>query len=178
MRSLQRLLANSLAAKLLAVQRVSSNRGKNTPGVHGVLLNTPARKWRQVTRLSHNPVDRRVLHGAFSRLEPCAVKVASTVLRGRGDRKVTPLPDGAPLVAASLACNSWSLFRHDSRTVPAGSLMAQGENPCRAALPGGRPDDRLGQVRLGPKGVVLLGHGLFPDCPELQLKPRKVAAHV
>jgi hypothetical protein len=35
-----------------------------------------------------------VLHGAFSRLEPCAVKVASTVLRGRGDRKVTLLPDG------------------------------------------------------------------------------------
>jgi len=46
-----------------------------------------------VTRPSHNPVDRRVLHGAFSRLEPCAVKVASTVLRGRGDRKVALLPD-------------------------------------------------------------------------------------
>ena len=49
---------------------------------------------RYVTRLSHNPVDRRVLHGAFSRLEPCAVKVASTVLRGRGDGNVTLLPDG------------------------------------------------------------------------------------
>jgi hypothetical protein len=35
----------------------------------------------------------RVLHGALSRLEPCAVKVARTVLRGRGDRKVTLLPD-------------------------------------------------------------------------------------
>ena len=46
-----------------------------------------------VTRLSHTPVDHRVLRGAFSRLEPCAVKVASTVLRGRGDRKVTLLPD-------------------------------------------------------------------------------------
>ncbi len=51
-RSLQRLLANSLAAKLLAVQRVSSNRGKNTPGVDGVLLNTPARKWRQAQQLN------------------------------------------------------------------------------------------------------------------------------
>jgi RNA-directed DNA polymerase len=51
-RSLQRLLANSLAAKLLAVQRVSSNRVKNTPGVDGVLLNTPARKWRQAHRLN------------------------------------------------------------------------------------------------------------------------------
>ena len=58
---------------------------------------------RDVTRLSHNPVDRRVLHGAFSRLEPCAVKVASTVLRGRGDRKVTLLPDASPFAPASAA---------------------------------------------------------------------------
>ena len=50
---------------------------------------------RYVTRLSHNPVDRRVLHGAFSRLEPWAVKVASTVLRGRGDGNLTLLPDGS-----------------------------------------------------------------------------------
>jgi hypothetical protein len=35
-----------------------------------------------------------VPHGAFSRLEPCAVKVASTVLRGRGGGNVTSLPDG------------------------------------------------------------------------------------
>ena len=29
----------------------------------------------------------------FERLEPCAVKVASTVLRGRGGSNVAPLPD-------------------------------------------------------------------------------------
>ena len=51
-RSLQRLLANSFAAKLLAVQRVSSNRSKNTPGIDGVLLNTPVRKWRQAHQLN------------------------------------------------------------------------------------------------------------------------------
>jgi hypothetical protein len=34
-----------------------------------------------------------VLRGAFSRLEPCAVKVARTVLRGRGGGNVTLLPD-------------------------------------------------------------------------------------
>ena len=51
---------------------------------------------RSMTRLSHIPVDHRVLRGAFSRLEPCAVKVARTVLRGRGDGNVTLLPDYAP----------------------------------------------------------------------------------
>ena len=44
-------------------------------------------------RLSFYPVDHRVPRGAFSRLEPCAVKVACTVLRGRGDGNVTSLPD-------------------------------------------------------------------------------------
>jgi hypothetical protein len=63
-----------------------------------------------VTRLSYYPVDRRVPHGAFSRLEPCAMKVASTVLRGRGDGNVTLLPDGSdPL---------FPIRRHDS---PAGA---------------------------------------------------------
>lgn len=39
------------------------------------------------------PAERRVLHGALPRLERCAVKVARTVLRGRGGGNVTPLPD-------------------------------------------------------------------------------------
>ena len=39
------------------------------------------------------PAQRRVLHGAFSRLEPSAVKVACSVLRGRGGGNATPLPD-------------------------------------------------------------------------------------
>jgi RNA-directed DNA polymerase len=51
-RCLQRLLANSLAAKLLAVKRVSSNRGKRTAGVDGVVLETPAQKWRQSQQLN------------------------------------------------------------------------------------------------------------------------------
>ena len=51
-RSLQRLLANSFAAKLLAVRRVSSNRGKSTAGVDGIVLETPAQKWRQAQQLN------------------------------------------------------------------------------------------------------------------------------
>jgi hypothetical protein len=46
-----------------------------------------------VNRTSHDLVECRVLRGALSRLEPCAVKVACTVLRGRGDGNVTSLPD-------------------------------------------------------------------------------------
>jgi RNA-directed DNA polymerase len=51
-RCLQRLLANSFAAKLLAVRRVSSNRGKSTAGVDGIVLETPAQKWRQAQQLN------------------------------------------------------------------------------------------------------------------------------
>ena len=50
-RCLQRLLANSLSAKLLAVQRVSSNRGKRTAGVDGFVLKTPAQKWQLAQQL-------------------------------------------------------------------------------------------------------------------------------
>jgi RNA-directed DNA polymerase len=51
-RCLQRLLANSFAAKLLAVKRVSSNRGKRSAGVDGLVLETPAQKWRQAQQLN------------------------------------------------------------------------------------------------------------------------------
>jgi RNA-directed DNA polymerase len=46
-RSLQRLMARSSAGKLIAVKRVSENRGKRTAGVDNELLDTPAKKWRQ-----------------------------------------------------------------------------------------------------------------------------------
>ncbi|MGV3720649.1 MAG: group II intron reverse transcriptase/maturase [Actinomycetota bacterium] len=43
-RALQHLLTHSRSAKVLAVQRVTENRGKHTPGVDGVTWNTPAAK--------------------------------------------------------------------------------------------------------------------------------------
>ena len=43
-RKLQRRLTNSFNAKLVAVRRVTTNKGKNTPGVDGVLWKTPADK--------------------------------------------------------------------------------------------------------------------------------------
>ena len=51
-RCLQRLLVNSFAAKLLAVKRISSNRGKRTAGVDGIVLETPAQKWQQAQQLN------------------------------------------------------------------------------------------------------------------------------
>ena len=45
-RSLQRLLASSFYAKLVAVERIGSNRGRHTPGIDGVVLKTPTSKWR------------------------------------------------------------------------------------------------------------------------------------
>ena len=52
MRSLQRLLVRSTAAKLLAVKRVTTNRGKNTPGVDGIVWKTPTRKFKEANRLN------------------------------------------------------------------------------------------------------------------------------
>jgi RNA-directed DNA polymerase len=43
-KALQRTLTRSLAAKCLAVKRVSENKGKYTPGVDGIVWNTPEEK--------------------------------------------------------------------------------------------------------------------------------------
>jgi len=42
--ALQRLLSRSYSAKVLAVKRVTENEGKRTPGVDGVLWDTPKKK--------------------------------------------------------------------------------------------------------------------------------------
>ena len=51
-RSLQRLLANSLAAKLMAIKRVISNSGKRTPGVDNMLIDTPRKRWETLKNLN------------------------------------------------------------------------------------------------------------------------------
>jgi len=43
-KSLQRLLSRSFSAKAQAVKRVTENKGKRTPGVDGVIWNTPRKK--------------------------------------------------------------------------------------------------------------------------------------
>ena len=51
-KSLQWLLTHSFYAKLLAIRRVVTNKGKNTPGVDGALWDTPRKKIRAVVLLS------------------------------------------------------------------------------------------------------------------------------
>ncbi len=51
-RSLQRLLSNSLAAKLIAIKRVISNRGKRTPGIDNILIDTPKKRWETLQNLN------------------------------------------------------------------------------------------------------------------------------
>jgi RNA-directed DNA polymerase len=50
-RALQHVLARSLSARALAVKRVTTNRGKNTPGVDGEVWDSPHKKARAVERL-------------------------------------------------------------------------------------------------------------------------------
>jgi len=50
-RSLQRILVQSLPAKRLAVRRVTTNKGKRTPGIDGVLWNTSRQKMQAVENL-------------------------------------------------------------------------------------------------------------------------------
>ena len=47
-KALQRLLTRSHSARVLAVKRVTENDGQKTPGVDGVLWNTPQKKWQAV----------------------------------------------------------------------------------------------------------------------------------
>ena len=50
-KALQHLLTRSFHAKLLAVKRVTSNKGKKTPGVDGVLWKTAKVRWRAACSL-------------------------------------------------------------------------------------------------------------------------------
>ena len=51
---LQRLLSRSHSGKMLAVKRVTENRGKLTPGVDGKVWSTPAAKWKGMLTLVHH----------------------------------------------------------------------------------------------------------------------------
>lgn len=50
-KSLQWLLTHSFSAKCLAVRKITTNRGKNTPGTDGVVLNTALQKFSMVNSL-------------------------------------------------------------------------------------------------------------------------------
>ncbi|WP_459252761.1 reverse transcriptase N-terminal domain-containing protein [Paraburkholderia sp. RL17-373-BIF-A] len=51
--ALQRLLTRSHSGKMLAVKRVTENRGKRTPGVDGRIWSSPAARWNGMLSLRH-----------------------------------------------------------------------------------------------------------------------------
>ena len=64
-RSLQRILVRSLPARRLAVRRVTTNQGKRTPGIDGVLWNTSRQKMQAVDdlkRRGYQPKPLRRIH--------------------------------------------------------------------------------------------------------------------
>jgi RNA-directed DNA polymerase len=52
-RALQHLLTRSHSGKMLAVKRVTENRGKRTPGVDGKIWSSPGAKWNGMRSLQH-----------------------------------------------------------------------------------------------------------------------------
>ncbi|RCW89785.1 reverse transcriptase N-terminal domain-containing protein, partial [Marinomonas foliarum] len=52
-KALQRLLTRSFYSKMLAVKRVTENRGKRTPGIDGKIWSTPAAKSKGALTLKH-----------------------------------------------------------------------------------------------------------------------------
>ena len=87
-RSLQRLLARSFAGKLMAVKRVSENRGKGTAGVDNELLDTPAKKWRQAKKLNladykPQPLKRTYIPKKNGKKRPLGIPVMQVVVEIR-----------------------------------------------------------------------------------------------
>ncbi|MCP4666941.1 MAG: group II intron reverse transcriptase/maturase [Deltaproteobacteria bacterium] len=77
-RSLQYLLTHSFYAKLLAVKRVTSNKGKKTPGIDGVLWKGARAKWRAACSLRRRgyhpqPLRRIYIEKKNGKLRPLSI---------------------------------------------------------------------------------------------------------
>ena len=77
-KALQRLLTRSFSAKVLAVRRVTENKGKKTPGVDGVVWNTPEKKSQAIDELKQHgyqpaPLKRVYIPKANGRQRPLSI---------------------------------------------------------------------------------------------------------
>ena len=75
---ISRLLTRSFYAKLLAVRKVTSNKGSRTPGVDGILWSTPADKMRAVLQLTSKgyhskPLSRKYILKKNGKLRPLSI---------------------------------------------------------------------------------------------------------
>lgn len=64
-RSLQRLLTHSFSGKAFAVRKVTENRGKRTPGLDGVIWDTPKKKAAAISRLKRQGYKPRPLRRVY-----------------------------------------------------------------------------------------------------------------
>jgi RNA-directed DNA polymerase len=64
-KALQHLLTRSHSGKMLAVKRVTENRGKRTPGVDGRIWSSPVAKWNGVQSLRHRGYRARPLRRVY-----------------------------------------------------------------------------------------------------------------
>lgn len=77
-KDLQRLLQNSFYAKVLAVKRVTNNKGSNTPGVDNVIWDTPEDKMNAVNQLGKgtykpNPLKRIYIAKSNGKKRPLGI---------------------------------------------------------------------------------------------------------
>src|SRR5918999_1413925 len=77
-KALQHLLTRSFSAKVLAVRRVTENKGKKTPGVDGEVWNTPEKKSQAINELKQHgyqpsPLKREYIPKANGRHRPLSI---------------------------------------------------------------------------------------------------------
>ncbi|MHB0999089.1 MAG: group II intron reverse transcriptase/maturase [Armatimonadota bacterium] len=81
-RSLQRILTRSFGGRVLAVKRVTENKGKDTPGVDGDLWRTPRSKgaaveWLARTRYKAQPLRRVYIPKSNGKMRPLGIPTIS-----------------------------------------------------------------------------------------------------